>query len=826
MGILAALTALLLGALFIGNGLYKTGGDPILPLDDPYTFFTYARNGAYGNLFQYNAEDPPGLGFTSLLYYILCILGYAAGFHGTGMVWFGHLAGAACLGSGIFLAALFYRKRGLPWPLLAALATFGFGKVVWGHFSGMEIGLFTLFVFAAACCYVEERHGPFLYLMLLAGLTRPEGMILLFGATLLRIGHHAKERAGKRMARVAIPFVLGWVFYSSAFLYTGSMFNTAIQKSPFFSSDSGFGLYLFRSNENYGNLLRFLWGYGLGFGSITTLMILGILRLKGREWIFAAIFWAGFFIEGFLAFGMWHHQRYLIPYIPCGAAMLVLGLERSLRGRGGVLWTARLTFLAFIVWSALYWADLFGDNCRDMAWSNGRHLKFAREYLDPEGILLVSDAGLLKYYTNQYTLDFFGLGASSLAVPNAMGGQGCVYEEIRHILADELPPHLRGKPVYVFAYQGFGGQAMEPASFLEPGTFLRRARPGDVVLMAGYDSGESDLDPEMMQALRDLGLEWAEMTENPRLERYIAGYAVPGDDAMTTVTAAEKGPLLLDVPPEVSGGKALRLSVHDTMETPQPYVEGHADFLGRPVRPFQFVIWDPAHGRIRHTLNYSDIEEGRGVGEIPIAWVPYYGFFGYRHQLGADQINGYILQPDFYNGSMNPAAPGSLADLSWDDRLSSRCLNVADMRDEARYDFRFSSMSNERPCISIVERREEPDGGFLIDGGRRITGTFEATVTALPDRPLHVLGRFGNEWPLRLRVFVNDRELPAPWFLTAGDHKTWQYQLLTVPEEYVSIRSRLRFEVLPVAHPHVTVYYLWFLQPAAPPSPSYAPEKR
>jgi len=805
--------ALLCTALFVGNAIVKTEGQPYLPLDDPYIFFVYAQNASHGLPFRYNAEDSPSLGITSFLYYLVCTAGYLAGFRGDGMVWFSQLLGFLALAACMAAAFRFYTHRGITHALPAVLVTFLMGKVVWGFLCGMEIPLYTLFIFTGACAFAREKKKLFFFLFALAALTRPEGLVLLFLSSLLWAGWDLRRGNFKSAIGDLLAPALCGLCYLVIFTSAGRIFNTAVQKSPFFSGDSGLGLLMMRTNENYNNLLRYLWGYGTGFLALTPLLILAMIKLRGREWIFPALFLFGFFVEGLIAFGMWHHQRYFIPYLPAGFMVLAVGLERALVEKKTLRLVARSALLLFIGWTVLYWADLYGDNCRDMKWSNGKMVEFSHKHLEPSSVLLVSDAGLFKYKTDHYVLDFFGLGISSLTPSSTRGGPGCVFEGMRRILREGKPERIRGCPVYGFTYPGFGGAVLEKAAAREPGDFLKTARQGDLLLIGAYDSGEKSLDEDMVAALDDLNLGWPDIDCTPRSRTAVAACSVVGHDDISSMVLGIEDSLEIEAPPGVSGDNLIRVSVHKTWDLFQPYIEKNDELLVRPNRPFQFALLSSDTLRIKGVLSYRSVEEGSGIAEFPLAWLPYYGFFGFRHQMGEDKVSGYLINPAVYDGSQKPEIPGSLEKIPDDVTLTSPVLNVGELVSESAFDFSFRSMSKERQCTSVVERRREPDDSFLLDGGRRITGACSFTIRVTPGKPVYILGRFGNEWPIRIKLSLNGSPLKKPWFFASGKDKKWQYNTYLLPGEEITGKDRIELEVMDTEWPHFTVYHIWFYQP-------------
>src|SRR5579859_7304791 len=60
---------------------------PIMPLDDAYIHFQYARAIAEGHPLRYNPDQPPTSGATSLLYPAILAVGYRLGFTGQRLAW-------------------------------------------------------------------------------------------------------------------------------------------------------------------------------------------------------------------------------------------------------------------------------------------------------------------------------------------------------------------------------------------------------------------------------------------------------------------------------------------------------------------------------------------------------------------------------------------------------------------------------------------------------------------------------------------------------------------------------------------------------------------
>ena len=72
--------------IYLLTALDAGQGNLLMPLDDVYIHFQYARQMATGHPYQYNLIDPPTSGATSLIYPYLLAIGYLAGFKG---LWLG-----------------------------------------------------------------------------------------------------------------------------------------------------------------------------------------------------------------------------------------------------------------------------------------------------------------------------------------------------------------------------------------------------------------------------------------------------------------------------------------------------------------------------------------------------------------------------------------------------------------------------------------------------------------------------------------------------------------------------------------------------------------
>ena len=198
---------------YIITAFTTANGRPVAPLDDAYITYQYARQMARGYPYQYNDGDPPTTGMTSPLFGFLLAGAYLLGFTGERLVAFAVAAGVIWLG---LIAWLTYRLAShLPpppppspparggaeggWLLIAAVFVLLSGPVQWGCFNGMETGLFTVLTLAALDAFLAGRTAWCAPWLGLAGLTRPEGLILIgliWAATLLGVREQGSKGAG------------------------------------------------------------------------------------------------------------------------------------------------------------------------------------------------------------------------------------------------------------------------------------------------------------------------------------------------------------------------------------------------------------------------------------------------------------------------------------------------------------------------------------------------------------------------------------------------------------------------------------------------------
>lgn len=166
--------------VYVAGSVAAGGGSPVMPLDDAYIHFQYARVLAEGYPYQYNPGLPATSGATSFLYPYLLAVGYWLGFKGLALGLWAMGIGAVALALTawlIFRLAVLFRAP--VW--LAVVTAVGFllnGAVTWHYMSGMETGLTLLFTVFTVYAVARSNYRDTLIGATLLALIRPEGAIL------------------------------------------------------------------------------------------------------------------------------------------------------------------------------------------------------------------------------------------------------------------------------------------------------------------------------------------------------------------------------------------------------------------------------------------------------------------------------------------------------------------------------------------------------------------------------------------------------------------------------------------------------------------------
>lgn len=178
-----ALCCVLAGVVFIVYAALSIkigGGQPVMPVDDAYIHFQYARQIAAGEFYVYNPGLPPTSGATSFLYPYVLALGHILGFHQLWLgLWAMGVGALALLVSGwtvYLLTRLFVASRAFSAALMTAFMLTGL--ISWHFMSGMETGLVMCFTLLTLYSFIARRRRLFILAATLLAIIRPEGGIM------------------------------------------------------------------------------------------------------------------------------------------------------------------------------------------------------------------------------------------------------------------------------------------------------------------------------------------------------------------------------------------------------------------------------------------------------------------------------------------------------------------------------------------------------------------------------------------------------------------------------------------------------------------------
>jgi len=186
--LLVALASVL---VYASVGQRATDGTRLMPLDDAYIHFQYAKQLAQGQPYAYNTGQAPTSGATSLLYPYLLAMGYGLGFIDLSVGLWAMLLGGISLFWAMWACFRLGQWLGLPdamawWTALV----FGLcGSIAWHAMSGMETMLMMLAILWVGVGVLTKDVRTVAFWGVMLTVIRPEGGIVsAIGVFVLLVG--------------------------------------------------------------------------------------------------------------------------------------------------------------------------------------------------------------------------------------------------------------------------------------------------------------------------------------------------------------------------------------------------------------------------------------------------------------------------------------------------------------------------------------------------------------------------------------------------------------------------------------------------------------
>lgn len=444
-------------------------GDPefVMPLDDVYIHFQYARQLATGHPYHYNLNDAPTSGATSFIYPFILAIGYVMGFQGFNLgIW------AMLIGAGGLLASMWAIYRLVEafdsplWlstmvPILFALT----GAVSWHAMSGMETSLMMCFSLWTLLTFLEKRLKTFVIFAILLALTRPEGSIMAGVALvcyMIRLWREKSDPFNARNALILIfPILAIGVQPVANYLMTGSFSASGSQaKSLVGLIPQDWGIIFSRIFENF---LRMWWELLTGYSPSQELWYLVVMTVplgligwlilaRNSQYRFTAIVILLWVIGVSLAIStldtaFWHFKRYQMPlmalFVPIASIPLAKLSQRFTFRRSIIFGSLGLIATLFGIMTFQSFFDAYRSNINYVRQQPLAMARWLIENTPQDAIIAVHDVGLMRYVSNRTTLDIVGLTTPD-AAPYWRNGVGSVAEFLLKHQPDYIASYGRG----------------------------------------------------------------------------------------------------------------------------------------------------------------------------------------------------------------------------------------------------------------------------------------------------------------------------------------------------------------------------------------------
>ena len=456
-------------------------GHLLMPLDDVYIHFQYAKQMALGQPYVYNTGQPATSGATSFLYPYLLAVGYVIGFKGLWLGLWAMLIGTAALIASQWTVYRIMKALDCPdWLSILAAASFALtGSIAWHFMSGMETGLMIALTLYTLLMVIEKRFRGFIIAATLLSMMRPEGGVLSIiaaGTMFLRLwsdfGAHEK-RSGKRhlLLLLAIPVLAIGVQPLVNLMMTGSTVATGNQaKSILATVPHDWRVIIGRIVENFVRMWwQFITGYdwleGRGWYLPPSTGIVGLIAivclLFKRNYRLVGLMLLGWLLASTAAVStldtaFWHFKRYQMPmmalFFPLTAWLLSetvynLSIQPVSSYKQFEASVTRFTIAVglplFAFWILIQFVAYHRLNVGYVYQQPYQMALWLRENTPEDAVIAVHDVGMMRYMGERNTLDMVGLTTPDAAA-YWRNGPGSVAEFLINQQPDYIASYGRG----------------------------------------------------------------------------------------------------------------------------------------------------------------------------------------------------------------------------------------------------------------------------------------------------------------------------------------------------------------------------------------------
>lgn len=450
--------------LYLSVSLTVSRAPLLMPLDDTYIHFQYARQWAAGEPFRYSPGDPRSSGATSLLYPLLLAVGYRLGFTDWALSYWALGVGILSFVGAVWLVYLLGTQSplvrgdgGHGYALALALAFALSGPFVWAALSGMETALFIFAILLTIYLALQGRVAASAGAGVLTVLVRPEGLVVASLAMVMLVVQNSWRRSGRtrwsRAVLLALPLDAALIQPLINWAATGTPTSSGMQaKSHLANGSISLAEQLSMTASFWWRMVRELFtGYSADWGMFTSPLLApaALTALLGGAWlawrrrridgavIMLACVLALTVAVATLDTAFWQFKRYQLPimalFYPAAAWAAHAVGETLARRANWRPWRWALPALIVLpaVPTAVAFACYYAENITVVRDQQVPLARWVRDRLAAGGRVAVHDVGLMGYFSERPLYDVVGLTLPGPA-PSWRQGPGAIYEAMAH----------------------------------------------------------------------------------------------------------------------------------------------------------------------------------------------------------------------------------------------------------------------------------------------------------------------------------------------------------------------------------------------------------